>query len=123
MALFKELSAGYLVGRFYIELYDGAYAVMDRDQHEKANEQVYATGEGVERLDQPLVMKVDTTHFPVLGADDVPTDTLALTDTVIEATQIDNPPTVKEVLVAKVERAVQLLEWFTPYPVNEPEFA
>lgn len=47
--MFEAFSAGYYVGRFYIDAYDGAHAVMDRDQHEEANEQVYATGEGVER--------------------------------------------------------------------------
>lgn len=123
MPLFEEFSTGYYIGRVYIELYDGEHAVMDRDQHEETNEHVYATGEGVERVDQPLVVKVDESHFPVLGADDVPTDTLALPDVVLEETRIESPPVVKEVLVAKAERASQLLEWFTPYTVNESGFA
>lgn len=123
MPPFEEFSAGYYIGRVYIELYDGEHAVMDRDQHEETNEHIYATGEGVERVDQPLIVKVDESHFPVVGADDVPTDTLALPDVVLAETQIESPPTVKEVLVAKAERASQLLEWFTPYTVNESGFA
>jgi hypothetical protein len=121
--MFEEFSAGYYVGQLYIGLSDGEYAVMEREQHEEANEQIYTTGEGVERVDHQLVMKVDESHFPVFSADDVPTDTLAVPDDVLEATRIDDPPTVREVLVAKAERAAQLLEWFTSYTVKEPEFA
>lgn len=121
--MFEEFSAGYYVGQLYVEPYDGEHAVLEHDQHEEANEQVYASDEGIERTDHPLVMKVDERHFPVLGADDVPTDTLALPDDVLEATRIDNPPTVTEVLVAKAERAAQLLEWCTSYTVNDPDYA
>lgn len=121
--MFEEFSAGYYLGRLYVEPHDGEHAVMDREQYEEANEQVYATGDGVERLDHPLVMKMDESHFPVLGTDDVPTDTVAVPDTVLDATRIDNPPTVKEVLVAKADRARQLLEWCTPYTVNDSDFA
>lgn len=121
--MFEELSAGYYVGQLNIELSDSDHAVMEREQHEKVNEQIYTTGEGVERVDHPLVMKVDESHFPVFSSGDIPTDTLALPDEVLEATRIDNTTTVKEVLVAKAERASQLLEWFTPYTVKEPDFA
>lgn len=123
MTLFEEFSADYYLGQLYIEQSDGEHAVMASDQHGEANEQIYTTGEGIERVDHPLVMKVDSSHFPVLGADDVPTDTLALPDEILGATRIDNPPTLREVLVAKAERAAELLEWFTPYTVTEPDFA
>lgn len=108
--MFEEFSAGYYVGQLNIELVDGEHAVMEREQHEETNEQIYTTREGVERVDHPLVMKVDESHFPVFSADDVPTDTLAVPDEVLETTQIDNPPTVKEVLVAKAEQAFRLLD-------------
>lgn len=121
--MFEKFSAGYYVGRLYIEPHEGEHAVMDRDQHVAANEQVYATGDGVERVDHPLVMKVDESHFPVFAADDVPSDTLGLPDVVLEATRVDTPPTLREVLVAKAERAAQLLEWATPYTINEPDLA
>jgi hypothetical protein len=118
MAQFEEFSASYYVGQLYIEPTDGEHAVMEREQHEAANEQVYTTGEGVERVDQPLIVKLDETHFPVFGAEDVPTDTLGLPDAVLEATQGDTPPTLRSVLVAKAARAAQLLDWYTPYTVN-----
>ena len=60
-------------------------------------------GFSIERIDHPIVMRVDESHFPVFSADDVPTDTLAVPDEVLKATRIDSPPTVKEVLVAKAE--------------------
>lgn len=117
--MFEEFSAGYYVGQLYIKPYDGEHAVMERDQHEEANEQIYVTGDGVERLDNPLVMKLDDHHFPVLGTNEVPTDTLAMPDAIIEANHIDDPPTLTEILVAKADRAAQLLEWFTPYTIQE----
>lgn len=123
MALFEEFSAGYYVGQFYIDSHGGDRAVMDRAQHEKANEHVYATGGGVERLDLPLVVKVDIHHFPVQGAEVVPPDTLAIPEAVLNTSQIDDPPTWTEILVAKAERAAQLLEWFTPYTVHDPDVA
>ena len=121
--MLEEFSAGYYLGRLYVEPHGGDHAVMDREQHREANEQVYATGDGVERLDHPLVMKVDESHFPVLGTDDVPADTVAVPDAVLERTRIDDPPTAREVLVAKAERASHLLDWFTPYTVETPDFA
>jgi hypothetical protein len=123
MALFEEFSAGYYVGRLYIEPYDGDHAAMDHDQHVEANEQVYATGDDIERVDHPLVMKVDETHVPVFPAEDLPTDTLGLPEPVLESIRAEQPPTLKEVLVAKAERAAQLLEWATPYTVREPDYA
>lgn len=123
MAMFEEFSAGYYVSRIYIERYDGEHPVMACEQHEAANEQVYATDESIERLDHPLVMKIDETHVPVFTADEVPTDTLGLPEPVLESTRVDHPPTLKEVLVAKAERAAQLLEWATPYTIQEPNLA
>lgn len=110
--MFEEFSQGYYLGRLYVEPYDGDQPVMQTDQHEYVNEQLYAIGEGIERLDSPLVMKVDEHHFPVHGADGVPKDTLGLPKTFLERTRIRNPPTLKEVLLAKAEQAERLLAWF-----------
>jgi len=118
MAQFEEFSASYYVGRLIIEPTGGKHAVMEQAQHEAANEQVYTTGEGVERVDHPLIVKLDETHFPVFGAEDVPMDTLGVPDAVLETTQVDTPPTLRSVLVAKAARAAQLLDWYTPYTVN-----
>ncbi|MFC6942712.1 DUF5802 family protein [Salinirubellus sp. GCM10025818] len=123
MAQFEELSASYYVGQLYIEPTDGEHAVMEREQHEAANEQIYTTGERVERVDHPLIVKLDETHFLIFGAEDVPKEMLGLPDAVLEATQVDTPPTLRSVLVAKAARAAQLLDWYTPYTVTESAVA
>lgn len=117
--MFEEFSGGYYLGRLYVEPYAGDRPAMHRTQHEQVNEQVYATGEGVERTDAPLVMKLDDCHFPVHGAADVPTDTLALPESVLQAVGVEEPPALREVLLAKAGRAAQLLEWFTAYEVDD----
>lgn len=95
---------------------------MDSNQLEEANEQVYGTGDPIERADNPLVMKFDGTHVPVFTVDDVSIDTLGLPREVLDANRVDQPPTLKEALVAKAERAAQLLELATPYIIQKPEF-
>lgn len=110
--MFEEFSGGYYLGRLYVEPYGGDRAAMHADQHEAANRQVYANGEGVERLDHPLVMKVGETHFPVLGAGDVPADTLAVPHEYLEDIRVRDPPSLEEVLLAKADQAGQLLRWF-----------
>lgn len=119
--MFEEFSRGYYLGQLYVEPYDGERAVMHRDQHERANEQVYATGDGIERLDHPLVMKVDESHFPVHAATDVSTNTLALPSPLLENTRVDDPPTLREVLLAKADKAVQLLRWFGAEPKGDTD--
>jgi hypothetical protein len=106
--MFEEFSSGYYFGRLYVEPCDGDRALMQRAQHERVNEQLYATGEGVERLDTPLVMKLDNRHFPVHGEDGVPSDTLAVPERLLDD-GVRNPPTLREVLLAKADRASQML--------------
>ena len=48
-------------------------------------------------------------------------DTLGLPKNVLASTRIENPSTVKEVLVAKAQRVIQLLKWATPYTVRKPD--
>ena len=109
--MFEVFSRSYYLGRLYVTPTAGERVVMERAQHERVNEQLYATGDGIERLDSPLVMKLDSQHFPVHGADDVPANTLAIPEEMLEETTIRNPPTLQEVLLARRERARQLLEW------------
>ena len=116
--MFEEFSAGYYLGRLYVEPREGEQAVMHEAHHEQANEQVYATGDGVERLDNPLVMKVDGTHFTVHGAPDVPAGTLGVPEELLEPTRVDDPPTLTEVLVAKAGQAARLLRWFGADPTG-----
>jgi hypothetical protein len=91
--MFEAFSDGYYLGRLYVEPYDGDRPAMQRAQHERVNERVYATGEGVERTDAPLVMKLEDCHFPVHGATDVPADTLALPDDLLAEAEVDRPGT------------------------------
>lgn len=107
--MFEPFSASYYLGRLYVEPHDGDHAVMQCDEHERVNEQLYATGEGVERLDTPLVMKIGPRHFPVLGADGVPEGTVALPEDTLAEARVQNPPSLREVLLATRDRAAQLL--------------
>lgn len=107
--MFEQFSSGYYLGRLYIEPYDGECAVMHEGQHERVNEQLYADGKGVERLDYPLVMKIGTAHVPVHGETGVPERTLVMPEETLEAAGVDNPPTLSEVLLAKQEVAERVL--------------
>ncbi|MWV41310.1 DUF5802 family protein [Natrialba sp. INN-245] len=109
--MFEVFSGSYYLGRLYVTPTDGECAVMHRAQHERINQEVYATGDGVERLDAPLVMKLESTHFPVHGDEAVPSNTLAVPESMLEGTRIRNPPSLREVFLARRERARQLLEF------------
>jgi len=109
--MFEPFSDGYYLGRLYVEPTTGDRTVMHRDQHEQVNRQLYADGEGIERLDAPLVVKLDSTHLAVHGATDVPSDTLAVPESVLADLGVDPPPTLEEVLLAKADRAAQLLRY------------
>ena len=121
--MFERLSSGYYVGRLYVESAEGEHARMQHDQHEQANAEIYATGDGIDWLDIPLVMKLDTVHFPVFATETVPEDTLELPDPILAETTVENPPALCEVLLATAERAGQLLRWVTPYNINTPATA
>jgi hypothetical protein len=119
--MFERFSGGYYLGRLYVESHEGDRPVMQLDQHERVNAQLYTSAEntgdtenvenveGLKRLDTPLVMKLGTRHFPVHGDETVPTDTLALPSSDLEACGLDNPPELRGVLLATAERAFQLL--------------
>ena len=110
--MFEEFSRGYYLGRLYVEPYEGDQAVMQAVQHERVNAQVYATGEGLERLDHPLVMKLEDTHLAVHAAEDVPADTLEVPEALVDGSGLTDLPALREVLLAKADRAAQLAEWF-----------
>ncbi|MES3518119.1 MAG: DUF5802 family protein [Natronomonas sp.] len=104
--MFEPFSSGYYLGRMYVEPHDGDRAVMHREQHERVDRQLYGT-RGPDT--PPLVMKVGSAHVPVRGADGVPGQTLALPETTLSSAGVENPPTLREVLLAKADRAKQLL--------------
>lgn len=105
--MFEQFSSSYYLGRLYVEPYDGDRAVIQRADHERVNSALYATGEGVEPLDTPLVMKLGGGHFPVLGDEGVPSGTLAVPERVAS----DDLPADCEVLLASPDRARELLRY------------
>lgn len=107
--MFEPFSRGYYLGRLYVEPSEHDTPAIDRDQHEEVNRQLYASGDGVERLDHPLVMKLETLHLAVRGEVGIPRDTLVVPRHIIDETSIRNPPTLREVLLATADRAEQLL--------------
>ncbi|MFP8951801.1 DUF5802 family protein [Natrialbaceae archaeon A-arb3/5] len=109
--MFEVFSRSYYLGRLFVTPSDGKHALMQRDQHERINEEVYSTGSGLERLDAPLVMKLESQHFPVHGDEGIPSDTLVVPESMLENTRIRNPPSLQEVFLARRERARQLLEF------------
>ncbi|EMA40474.1 hypothetical protein C448_14036 [Halococcus morrhuae DSM 1307] len=109
--MFERFSRGYYVGRLSIEPTPdkAAGAFIQRATHERLNEQLYAAGGGIERTDLPLVMKLETSHFAVDGDSGVPQDTLWVPESLLAETRIETPPTLREVFLAKADRAAQLL--------------
>jgi hypothetical protein len=107
--MFEPFSRAYYFGRLYIEPYDGDRPVMCRNQYEMVNEQLYATGVGIERLDTPLVMKLGNRHLAVHGETGIPEQTLAVPDAMLDK-RIRDPPNLREVLLAKADRAAQLVQ-------------
>lgn len=106
-SMFEQFSGSYYLGKLYVEPHDGEQAVIHQDDHELMNEQLYASGESIERLDAPLVMKVDNAHFPVLGDEGVPSGTLAVPAELLG----EHRASQREVLLAKRERAMELLRY------------
>ena len=106
--MFEQFSASYYLGRLYVAPTTAEHAQMCRAQHERVTEQLYAD-EGITRLDCPLVMKLGSHHLAVHGNETVPADTLSVPESVLAETAVRNPPTLQEVLLAKADRAGQLL--------------
>lgn len=111
VTMFEVFSRSYYLGRLYVTPTDRDRALMHSEQHERINAEVYATGDGLEPLDSPLVMKLESRHFPVHGDESVPANTLALPESLLEGTDVRNPPSLREVFLARRERARQLLEF------------
>lgn len=107
--MFAAFSSGYYLGRLFVQPAPDERAVINRDQHERVNQQLYADDDGITRTDHPLIMKLGSTHLSVHGADDVPEGTLAVPEVVLNAMGVVNPPTLKAVLLAKREHARRLV--------------
>lgn len=114
--MFEQFSRGYYMGRLYVEPNNSDRTTMCREQHEHLNRQLYAHGSGVERLDRPLVIKLGSAHLAVHGKEGVPADTLSVPESMLDETAVRNPPTLREVLLAKADRASQLLRYTDAMP-------
>ncbi|MFB6091793.1 MAG: DUF5802 family protein [Haloquadratum sp.] len=104
--MFEAFSTGYYLGRLYVEPSDRDVPAIERTVHEQMNERLYGD-DGLFRTDAPLVMKLDTGHIPVLGDDEVPSGTLA----VPESAGGEDLPAERDVLLAKADRAAELLRY------------
>ena len=104
--MFETFSTSYYLGRLYVEPSDRDVPAIQRADHERVNEHLYGD-EGLFRTDAPLVMKLDNGHIPVLGDDEVPSGTLV----VPESTTGDDLPAERDVLLAKSDRAAELLRY------------
>jgi hypothetical protein len=100
--MFEQFSRGYYLGRLYVKPGDSETPKMCDRQYDQVTGQLY---------DRPVppVMKVGRHHFAVEGEAGVPTDTLAVPESVLDGADVDNPPALTEVFLAKADRAAQLL--------------
>lgn len=108
-SMFAPFSHGYYVGRLLVEPHKGDDALMQQSQHERMNEHLYASGEGVERVDYPLVMKLWKRHFTVHGDEGVPENTLLIPRWMMQDRSFDPLPGIREVLLAKPDVVPRLL--------------
>lgn len=109
--MFAPFSSAYYLGRLYVGPADGDTAGFQAALHESVNQALYADGSGVERLDHPLVMKLGTSHFAVEPDASVPEGALAVPEPVLEAEAVENPPALREVLLAKADHAQRLVDY------------
>ncbi|CCQ32390.1 DUF5802 family protein [Halorhabdus tiamatea] len=104
--MFEPFSGSYYLGRLYVEPHDGATPAIARQDYKALRQQLYGNeGHG----SGPVVMKLDQRHFPVTGVPSVPAETLAVPPEILSDSQIENPPSLREVLLATADRAEQLL--------------
>jgi hypothetical protein len=109
--MFEQFSSGYYLGELYVQPRDTEAAAIRRADHERVNEQLFGDESGITRLDTPLVMKLGTRHFPVVGEEDLPSGTLAVPmETVPEDMKFEVPGR-NEVFLASAERTGELLEY------------
>jgi len=108
--MFEEFSTGYYLGRLYVTPSSEERALIERTTHERVRNHLYAQATGEETPDE-LVMKLDTAHFAVHGDESVPSETLAVPEALLAALDVENPPTLTEVFLAKADRAEQLLRF------------
>lgn len=108
--MFGPFSSGYYLGRLYVEPSGGERAAINSRHHEQVNAQLYADDDAIVRTDLPLVMKLGAAHLAVEGGEDVPERTLAVPEAVLDSVDVENPPSLEEVLLAKRDHAARLVD-------------
>lgn len=109
--MFAPFSSGYYLGRLYVAPAEGDHAKLQEAQLESVNRELYADGSGVERLDHPLVMKLQTNHFAVHPDESLPEGALAVPEPILESANVAHPPELREVLLAKADHAERLVDY------------
>jgi hypothetical protein len=100
--MFEDFSSGYYLGRMYVEPHDAERPVMQDEEFETVSRGVYDE-------EKPLVMKIGNRHLVVDGDGGVPSGTLGVPEEVAEGLRLRNPPSVKDVLLAKEGHATRIL--------------
>ncbi|MFW5983627.1 MAG: DUF5802 family protein [Halobacteria archaeon] len=100
--MFEEFSSAYYLGRMYVEPHDAEGPVMQNDDFEKVRCDIYG-GDG------DVVMKVDRQHLVVDGDEAVPEGTLGVPRGYLGSLDVRNPPSLKEVFLAKPDHAERIL--------------
>lgn len=109
--MFAPFSEGYYLARLYVEP-GGERPAINSEHHRQANDELYADGEGLERLDAPLVVKLGRQHLAVHGDERVPEGTLTVPrDLVEDPYQL---PELREVLLARADHAARLVRMGLP---------
>lgn len=95
-----NFSAGYMATDFRLEEYTGEKTIIDETRY---NRICGATEEA-----EPLMVKVDTTHFPVYPSNTIPHDVMAIPK--VDSEELDDPlPAEKSVLVPKGQDHIRSL--------------
>lgn len=117
--MFEEFSRGYYLGRLYVEPGESETTLMCRDQHDHISQQLYEEDGATGPSERPLVVKLGSCHLAVHPEEGVPADTLSVPGDVLAETRVYNPPALREVLLAKAERAAQLLRLTGATPATD----
>ena len=100
--MFEDFSSGYYLGRMYVEPHESERPVMQDNEFERVSLNVYDE-------EKPLVMKIGTRHLVVDGDEGVPSGTLGVPEEVAGSLRLRNPPSVRDILLAKEGHATRIL--------------
>lgn len=98
--VFANFSKAYYVGRLYIHRSKKDHATIQTNLHEGIIKQLHSDTETTQP-NIPLRFKIGSTHFLAIGDKNTPGNTIELPPHILEKTNIQNPPTLKEILLEK----------------------